>query len=88
MRESNPRQLGVNQSRFHYANRPSWRRHEDSNLDYRLRRPASCPLDDGGKFWHPDQELNLDISGRSRVHYPLCYQGMAPPAGIEPALAG
>lgn len=46
-----------------------------------------CPLLPRS-LWRPDQESNLDPPLRRREHCPLCYRGLAPPAGFEPASAG
>ena len=53
-------------------------RDQDSNLDLWFRKPL-CSIHYTIAVWSPDQGLNLDTSGRSRAHCPLCYQGVGEP---------
>ena len=48
-------------------------RDQESNLDLWFRTPL-CSFHYTITAWHPDQESNLDPTGRSRVHCPLCYR--------------
>ena len=49
-------------------------RDQESNLDLWFRTPP-CSFHYTIAAWHPDQESNLDPTGRNRVHFPLCYRG-------------